>query len=211
MHMWYRAPARVGLLTPDWWRSAYVARVRPRVQGAAVQCEGPHRPAICCRISGSRQCAGCMRRTGDHTRGPVTAHYGHQRCRHPEALSGALRSPQGSPCPAAADEAATGGPPQEFFASRGHKVLPSSSLVPEDPTVLLTIAGMLQFKPIFLGQARCSASAPGKQAHGADDCPWTAHASADAAHRASRDDHPEVCAHQRHRECGRDQAAPHIL
>jgi alanyl-tRNA synthetase len=39
-----------------------------------------------------------------------------------------------------------------FFEGKGHTRLPSSSLVPEDPTVLLTIAGMLQFKPIFLGQ-----------------------------------------------------------
>jgi alanyl-tRNA synthetase len=40
----------------------------------------------------------------------------------------------------------------DFYTEKGHQPLPSASLVPEDPTVLLTIAGMLPFKPIFLGQ-----------------------------------------------------------
>ncbi len=40
----------------------------------------------------------------------------------------------------------------KFFEGKGHTRLASASLIPEDPTVLLTIAGMLPFKPIFLGQ-----------------------------------------------------------
>ena len=40
----------------------------------------------------------------------------------------------------------------DFYAAKEHQILESASLVPEDPTVLLTIAGMLPFKPIFLGQ-----------------------------------------------------------
>src|SRR3989338_11031993 len=41
----------------------------------------------------------------------------------------------------------------KFFESRGHTVVPSSSLIPDDPSVLLTTAGMQQFKPYLTGAA----------------------------------------------------------
>lgn len=39
-----------------------------------------------------------------------------------------------------------------FFEKKGHKIYPSAPLVPNDPTLLFTNAGMVPFKPIFTGE-----------------------------------------------------------
>jgi alanyl-tRNA synthetase len=43
----------------------------------------------------------------------------------------------------------------QFFAEQEHSIQPSSSLVPgNDPTLLFTNAGMVQFKDVFLGREK---------------------------------------------------------
>ncbi|PIU42939.1 MAG: hypothetical protein COS98_00220, partial [Parcubacteria group bacterium CG07_land_8_20_14_0_80_35_11] len=39
----------------------------------------------------------------------------------------------------------------DFFRRKGHKIMPSSSLLPKDSTVLFTSAGMQQFIPYLTG------------------------------------------------------------
>ena len=40
----------------------------------------------------------------------------------------------------------------DFFAKRGHRIVPASSLISDDPSVLFTTAGMQQFKPYYTGE-----------------------------------------------------------
>ena len=43
----------------------------------------------------------------------------------------------------------------EYFRKHGHTIEPSSSLVPkDDPTLMFTNAGMVQFKKMYLGQEK---------------------------------------------------------
>ena len=74
-----------------------------------------------------------------------------------------------------------------FFEERGHRRIPSASLVPSahDPSALLTVAGMHPLKPYFLGQETPARAAP--------------------------DELPEGLSHGRHRQRRQHRPAPHVL